>query len=162
MGTWRQTPVATTDHSSDERLMSRCTLLLQTTVAMGYFCLSLLCYHCSDAVVMIGWLPMTTIAYGSLPWWLCVVVHDSCMACIEAVVRDDKGKVLLAAWRTLPNISSTEKGEALTCLGGLRLMLEWVRLPTSLNWLLLVGTGFEHSRGYESKVVRPYIRNQRP
>jgi hypothetical protein len=42
---------ATTDHSSDERLMSRCLSLLQTTVTTGGFFLSLLCYYCSDTVV---------------------------------------------------------------------------------------------------------------
>jgi hypothetical protein len=43
--------VATTDHSSDGRLTSRCLSLLHTTVATGGFCLSLLCYHYSNTVV---------------------------------------------------------------------------------------------------------------
>jgi hypothetical protein len=48
--------------------------VLQTTVAMGGFYPSLLCYHCSDAVVAIGRLPVATVAYGPLPQCMFVVV----------------------------------------------------------------------------------------
>jgi hypothetical protein len=60
-------PVAATNHSSDERLMSRCLSLLQTTVATDGFYPLLLCYHCSDTVVAMNWMPVATVAYGLLP-----------------------------------------------------------------------------------------------
>jgi hypothetical protein len=54
--------------------MSRCPSLLQTTVAKGGLCLSLLCYHCSDAVVAMGQLPVTTVTYGPLLQCMFIVV----------------------------------------------------------------------------------------
>jgi hypothetical protein len=66
--------VAATDYSSNRCLASRYPSLLQTTVAMGGFCSSLLCYHCNDIVVATGWLPVATVAYSSLPQCLFVVV----------------------------------------------------------------------------------------
>jgi hypothetical protein len=42
---------------------------------MGGFCPSLLCYHCSNAVLVTGRMPMVTMAYGSLPQCLFVVVR---------------------------------------------------------------------------------------
>jgi hypothetical protein len=59
--------VATIDHSSDGRLSSRCPSLLQTIVAMGGLCPSLLWYHCSDAVLATGRMPVTTVTYDPLP-----------------------------------------------------------------------------------------------
>jgi hypothetical protein len=35
--------------------------------------------------------------------------QDTCMACIGVVVRDDKGKVILAMWRILANTPSVPK-----------------------------------------------------
>jgi hypothetical protein len=56
------------------------------------------------------------------------------MASIGAVVsRDEKGNVLLAAWRTLPNVASAEEAEALACLEGIQLTVEGVRLPTEVE-----------------------------
>jgi hypothetical protein len=68
--------VATIDHSSDERLSSRCPSLLQTIVAMGGLCPSLLWYHCSDAVLAMGRMPVTTVADEPLSQWLFVVVLE--------------------------------------------------------------------------------------
>jgi hypothetical protein len=47
-------PIATKYHSSDERLTLLYPMLLQTTVVMDIFYLSLLCYHCSDGLVVHG------------------------------------------------------------------------------------------------------------
>jgi hypothetical protein len=46
---------------------------------MGGFCPSLLCYHCSDAVVATGWLPIATVAYGPLPQCMFIVVKARLM-----------------------------------------------------------------------------------
>jgi hypothetical protein len=46
---------------------------------MGGFCPSLLCYHCSDAVVATGWLPIATMAYGPLPQCMFIVVKARLM-----------------------------------------------------------------------------------
>jgi hypothetical protein len=51
----------------------------------------------------------------------------------HAVVRDDKGNVLLAAWRTLSDISSAKKAEEHALLEGIRRMQEWVHMPTSVE-----------------------------
>jgi hypothetical protein len=45
-------PVATRGHSSDEQMMLSRPSLLGSTVATDGFCLSLLCYRCSDVVVV--------------------------------------------------------------------------------------------------------------
>jgi hypothetical protein len=52
--------------SSDRQQMSLCPSLLQTTGAIDVFYLSLLCYHCSDAILATGQLPVATVAYGPL------------------------------------------------------------------------------------------------
>jgi hypothetical protein len=46
------------------------------------------------------------------------------------VVRDNHGKVLLSAWRSLRNVTSVEEAEAEACLHGIRLTTEWIRQPT--------------------------------
>jgi hypothetical protein len=43
---------------------------------MNGFCLSLLCYHCSDAILATGWMPMAKVAYSPLPQCLFVVVEN--------------------------------------------------------------------------------------
>jgi hypothetical protein len=58
---------------------------------------------------------------------------DTCMACFGAVVRNEEGNVLLAAWRTRANVASAEEAEALACLEGIRLAVEWARLPTEVE-----------------------------
>jgi ribonuclease HI len=55
------------------------------------------------------------------------------MACFGAVVRNEEGNVLLAAWRTRANVASAEEAEALACLEGIRLAVEWARLPTEVE-----------------------------
>jgi hypothetical protein len=57
---------------------------------------------------------------------------------IGAVVRDDKGNVLLAAWRTLSDIPSAEEVEAHALLKAIRRTQEWVRMPTSVETDCLV------------------------
>jgi hypothetical protein len=49
------------------------------------------------------------------------------------IVHDNKGKVLLSAWRNLSNVASAEEAEALACLEGMRPMLEWVSRPTCVE-----------------------------
>jgi hypothetical protein len=85
------TPIATRDHNSDGWMTSACLSLLEPTVAMsmltsshpsllqtivatGVFCPSLLCYHCSDMVVAMGRLPVATVAYNLMLHGLFVVV----------------------------------------------------------------------------------------
>jgi hypothetical protein len=63
------------DHNSNGRLSSLCPSLLQTTVAMGGFCLSLLCYHCSNAVLVTGQMSVATMPYDLLPQCMFVVVQ---------------------------------------------------------------------------------------
>jgi hypothetical protein len=50
--------------------------LLQTTVATGGFCVSLLCYHCSDVVLAMGQTPVAKVAYNPLPQCIFVVVEN--------------------------------------------------------------------------------------
>jgi hypothetical protein len=44
--------IVTRHHSSNGQMMSLCSSLLQTTVTTDVFWQSLLCYHCSDMVVV--------------------------------------------------------------------------------------------------------------
>jgi ribonuclease HI len=50
-------------------------------------------------------------------------------ASLGIVVHDNVGKVLISSWRTLDHIVSAEEAEALACLEGMRLVMEWVQLP---------------------------------
>jgi hypothetical protein len=45
------------------------------------------------------------------------------------VIRDRNGRVLLSAWRTWEHMASAEEAEAVTWLEGIRLAVEWVRMP---------------------------------
>jgi hypothetical protein len=45
------------------------------------------------------------------------------------IARDEGGKVLLTAWRTLKCCSLSGEAEAKACLEGMRLMVEWIRKP---------------------------------
>jgi hypothetical protein len=45
------------------------------------------------------------------------------------IVRDPEGKTLLAAWREMRGCGSLEQAEAEACLGGMRLLDEWVQQP---------------------------------
>jgi hypothetical protein len=52
--------------------------LLETTLVTGGFYSSLLCYHCSDTVVVTGHLPMATVVYDPLLQWCVITVSVSC------------------------------------------------------------------------------------
>jgi ribonuclease HI len=54
-------------------------------------------------------------------------------ASMGLIVRNDKGGVLLSAWRTLARCSSLEVAEAEACLAGLRLVVEWNNQPTQVE-----------------------------
>jgi hypothetical protein len=43
------------------------------------------------------------------------------------VIRDNSGKVLLTAWRTLKRCGSAEEAEAEACPDSVRLVAEWIR-----------------------------------
>jgi hypothetical protein len=58
--------VATMTPSSDRRMTSACPSLLGAIVATDVFCPSLLCCHCSDILVAMGWLPVDTVTYSLL------------------------------------------------------------------------------------------------
>jgi hypothetical protein len=66
--------VATVDSSSNGWMMSPRPSLLRATVATDRRRSSLLSYHCSDALVAMGQLTMTTVTYDSLLQCLFVVV----------------------------------------------------------------------------------------
>jgi hypothetical protein len=69
----------------------------------------------------LGWVKMNTDA---------AFCHNSGAASAGIVVRDNKGRVLLTAWKRMRECGSPEPGEAEACLEGLRLTLEWIRHPT--------------------------------
>jgi hypothetical protein len=56
------------------------------------------------------------------------------------IARGEDGAVLLTAWRFLHRCGSPEEAEAETCLQGIRLVAEWIRLPTQADseclWLV--------------------------
>jgi hypothetical protein len=66
--------VATVAPSSDGRMTSTYPSLLENTVATDVFCPSLLCYHCRDALVATGRVPVDIVTYGSLLQCLFIVV----------------------------------------------------------------------------------------
>jgi hypothetical protein len=45
------------------------------------------------------------------------------------VARDDRGRVMLTAWRTLSSCASPEEAKAEACLQGLRLIVQWIGRP---------------------------------
>jgi hypothetical protein len=42
-------------------------------------------------------------------------------------------RVLLSAWWTLDHLSRAEEVEAVACLEGIHLALEWVKMPTEIE-----------------------------
>jgi hypothetical protein len=89
---------------SDEWLMSQCSSLLQITIPTDIFCPSLLCYHCSDAVLATGQLPVATMAYDLLLQWCAVVVYICrflLIASLSLEIRHKEGKKAKGALRIL-------------------------------------------------------------
>jgi hypothetical protein len=68
-----------------------------------------------------GWIKLNTDA-GYHP--------DMGEASTGVVVRDNHGKVLLSAWRSLRNVASVKEAEGEACLQGIRLTAKWIRQPT--------------------------------
>jgi hypothetical protein len=66
--------VATVGLSSDRQMMSAHPSLQWATLAIGIFGLLLWSYHCSDALVAMGRMPMTTVTYNPLLECMFVVV----------------------------------------------------------------------------------------
>jgi hypothetical protein len=81
--------IATTDHSSDGRLLSLCPSLLETIVAMGVFYMLLLWYTVATGVFCLlllwytvaGQLHVATVAYNLLLQWCAVVVFVTLYQC---------------------------------------------------------------------------------
>lgn len=59
---------------------------------------------------------------------------DTGEACTGIIMRDEKGQVLLSAWRTMRDCASVEEAEAKACLEGMRLAAEWIGKPTQLEF----------------------------
>jgi hypothetical protein len=53
------------------------------------------------------------------------------------VVRDERGKVILSAWKPIRHVASLEEAEAEACMHGLRLVIEWVQKPVCVKVDLL-------------------------
>jgi hypothetical protein len=68
-------PVDTRCHNSNGRMTSARLSLLESIIATGDFCPSLLCYHCSDVVVVMGRMFVATAAYHPFLEWCDVVVN---------------------------------------------------------------------------------------
>jgi hypothetical protein len=56
--------------------------------------------------------------------------QNSEIASIGVLVRDHLGQVILSSWRFLEHVASAEEAEALACLEGTRLAVNWIRQPT--------------------------------
>jgi hypothetical protein len=67
--------------------MSQCPLLLQTTVAMGDFYPSLLCYHCSDGPVARGHSGLRPVATMSICSSGEMVIFLDLMRCMDTSFR---------------------------------------------------------------------------
>jgi ribonuclease HI len=59
--------------------------------------------------------------------------HSPGEASTGVVVRDDRGNVLLSAWKSLQHVASAEEAEAEACLQGLKLVAEWIRQPACVE-----------------------------
>jgi ribonuclease HI len=59
--------------------------------------------------------------------------RDSGQACCGVVVRDQSGAVMLSAWKYLENIASPEEAEALACLEGMRVAVDYMRQPLQVE-----------------------------
>jgi hypothetical protein len=67
-------PVVTMDSSSDRQMKSARPSLLWATIVMVVFSPSLLSYHCSDTLIVMGQLLMATVTYDPLLQCLIIVV----------------------------------------------------------------------------------------
>ncbi|KAF8759238.1 hypothetical protein HU200_010269 [Digitaria exilis] len=54
-------------------------------------------------------------------------------ASIGVVIRDEKGKVLLTAWRVVSNAANAEEVELMACKEGITLAAEWTPRPAILE-----------------------------
>ena len=62
------------------------------------------------------------------------LLAESGAAGIGVVIRDNRGTVLLSAWKSLQGVGSAEEIEALACREGrLHLAAEWIKKPTILE-----------------------------
>ncbi|CAN6252434.1 unnamed protein product [Urochloa humidicola] len=52
---------------------------------------------------------------------------------LGCIVRDQRGEVILSSWKVLRNCASAEEAEAVACLEGIQLVLEYVKKPTILE-----------------------------
>jgi hypothetical protein len=69
--------------------------LLGAIVATGIFCPSLLCCHCSDALVEMGQWPVSTVTYGTLLQCLFIVVTSAkIVVCIFWKEHKEENKCL--------------------------------------------------------------------
>jgi ribonuclease HI len=58
---------------------------------------------------------------------------ESGQAGAGVIARDEAGLVVLSAWKFLSRCSSPEEAEAMACLEGIRLAVEWMGKPTRLE-----------------------------
>jgi ribonuclease HI len=58
---------------------------------------------------------------------------SSGVASAGIIARDNEGRVLLTAWRSLRNCGSPEEAEAEACLQGLQLIAEWIGKPAHVE-----------------------------
>ncbi len=60
-------------------------------------------------------------------------IAESGQARIGVIIRDSAGLPLLSSWRTVTRVCSAEEVELLACNEGLKLALEWIRMPDILE-----------------------------